>query len=113
VLSTGVTLQISEDIATDASQVAAIAYVVHAPAGTQLVSVTYTGGALGTKEKLKLTTDAPRGTYTSDADVSTTTKGVSITATTVASRTADLAAPTTIGSVTGQDSQHLLVTLTF
>jgi hypothetical protein len=113
VLSTGVTLQISEDIAAGPSQVAAIAYVVHAPAGTTLLSVTYTDGAIGAKEKLKLSTDAPSHTYTTDADVSTSVRGVAITATTLASRTADPTAQTATGSVSGQDDQHLLVTLSY
>ena len=110
VLSNGVTLRISEDIAAAASQVTAIAYVVHAPAGTQLVSVTYTPGAVGAKEKLKLTTDAPVGTYTSDTDVSVAIKGTSITGTTVASRPS---APSVAASVTGLSSQHLLATVTY
>lgn len=109
-LSNGVTLQISEDIAADASQVTAIAYVVHAPAGTQLVSVTYTPSAVGAKAKLKLTTDAPAGTYTSDTDVSVTTKGTSIAGTTIASR---LSTPSVAASFTGLSSQHLLATVAY
>ena len=112
-LSNGVTLQISEDIAADASQVAAIAYVVHAPAGTQLLSVTYTAGAIGTKEKLKVTTDAPAGTYTSDTDVSVAIKGTSITGTTVVSQTANPSAPTATASFSGLSSQHMLATVAY
>jgi hypothetical protein len=79
-LSDGTALDVTVDIGTDVSNVTKIAYVVHVPAGFQvlLYAATPTLGFEG-KETFAVINDAPAGQYQTDTFVKTTTDDVVVT----------------------------------
>ena len=68
-LSDGTFWRASIVIAADPAQVRQVAYDIHVPAGITLVRVLYTGGALQGKELVRVSADAPPGTYRTDTTV--------------------------------------------
>jgi len=60
-LSNGMKLTMTISIATDASQVRLVTYIVHAPRGLQVEKIVYTGGALKDKERTTVLFDRPSG----------------------------------------------------
>ena len=103
-LSNGVVLQLRATIADDASDIQGITYTVHAPTGTSIARVLYTTELPQGTETLTFSADNPAGTYDTDTVVSTTTRGIDVTAQTVVTSVG-------VGSTSGQSGQHLLVHL--
>lgn len=60
-LSDGSVVSLTARVATSASNVERIDYVLYAPRGVQVVKVVYTGGALRDKENVMLVADNPAG----------------------------------------------------
>lgn len=85
VLSNGAVLDLSAIIDDDITDISQVRYVLHAPAGTWVVSAIPTDGLMGYKEVFEFHADSPssgsQGVYTSDAQVTTGTQGVAVTAT--------------------------------
>ncbi len=81
-----------------------IAYTLHAPAGTQVVSVT----SLGVRETLSFLADTPPNTYDTVTRVDASTSGAAVTTTTTAVPL--LGVPTT-GAATGTTNENLRIAL--
>ena len=81
VFSDGSVMVWAADIGASASAIKSIDYVLHAPAGVKVVSVTYTemAGFHG-KERFKLKNDAPAGTFVMDTLVRTRSGVASVAA---------------------------------
>jgi hypothetical protein len=103
-LSNGTVLQLRASIADDAADIRTITYAVRAPKGTSIVRVVYTTELPNGTETISFSADNPAGTYDTDTFVSTTTRGVDVTAQTVVPSVGS-------GSVSGQSGQHLMVHL--
>ncbi len=104
VLSDGTTLDLNATADTDASTVRRIAYTLHAPAGTWVVSVT----ALGVRETLSFLADTTPHTYGTVTRVDATTAGAAVTTTTTAVPL--LGVPAT-GAATGTTNENLRISL--
>lgn len=106
-LSNGAQLDLSAYISDDISNVRQVAYVLHAPAGTQLVNIVNTDGAMGLKEVFQIYTDNQTDTYTADTTVSTAQGRVAVTA------NMDLVSPLGLtvgsGSAAGMSQQDLSI----
>lgn len=103
----GTVIDILTDIGTDVWNVQRIEYVVHAPVGSRVLTTVYTNGLLGIRETMAFYADAPANRYTVDVVVYTSTRGISVSATTTVVKLLRLARKT----VTGTDRQHLTVQL--
>ena len=77
-LSDGTTIQLQAAISDDQADVQQIAYTVHAPAGTTLSRVVYTGGAFAAKEPVRFFADDTPGTFDTSTVVTTGTPGVAV-----------------------------------
>jgi hypothetical protein len=104
-LSNGDTVQMTVDVAASASDVRRITYTLHAPAGTSITRIIYTGGVLQSKEQVVLYADQPHGHYITDTVVTTRPKRIPVTANTAA-------AGEFRGSVAGRDGDHLILNFT-
>ena len=102
-LSNGDTIKIVASMETPASNIKSINYVLHVPPGVNVTQVVYTGGLFAGKEALRVLSDAPSNSYTSDTLVTTRIPGVGVTATTSSRQLR--------ASVSGFDRQTLSVTL--
>lgn len=80
VLSNGTTLDLSDTINDSPLDVQQVSYTIHAPAGLQVVSVTYTSGPLGPKETFQFTSSGANGQYQISSDVITGNPSVQVTA---------------------------------
>ncbi len=109
-LSTGVTLDLSADIADAAPDVRRVAYTLHIPAGTRVLATTPTAGPLGAIESFTISADAARGIYHSATLVTTGAHGIAVTATTTLVSAAT-GAPLATGTASGYDRQPLRVRL--
>ncbi len=107
-LSDGTVVDLSATIADASSDVQQVAYTLHAPAGTSVVSVVNTDGAIGLKEVFRFYADAPALTYTTTTAVSTATSGIAVSA---ATRVVPFAGLSASGSATGKDQQSLPIQL--
>ena len=106
ILSNGVTVDLTATINDTEADVQQVAYALHAPMGTSIVSVLYTSGALGPKEVLQFFADSTAGVYRSLTQVRTGSHGVAVAAQTIAVPLGGLPAR---GAATGQDQQALWV----
>jgi hypothetical protein len=81
-LSNGTKVTMIASIAADASQVKMVTYTLHAPRGTTVTNIVYTGGALSGKERVIVLFDRASGyLIEARADLGTTVAPVTITAT--------------------------------
>jgi hypothetical protein len=80
VLSNGTTLDLSDTIGDMYTDVQQASYVLHAPVGTWVTSVTYTSGPIGPKEVFYFYADNAPGQYNVTSRVTTLTSGVSVVA---------------------------------
>jgi len=104
VLSNGTILDLSTTANTEASTVRQIAYTLHAPAGTWMVSVT----SLGVDETLSFRADNTPGAYDTVTRVDASTSGAAVTTTTTAVPL--LGVPAT-GAATGTTNENLRISL--
>jgi hypothetical protein len=104
-LSNGDWVQITAKVSTDASNVKAVSYALHAPPGVGVVRIVYTGGPFAEKETFALYNDAALNRYTTDTVVDTWVGQATVTVTT-ALRVYQVSA-----SVSGYTQQHLRVTV--
>jgi len=104
VLSDGTTLDLNATADTDASTVRQIAYTLHAPAGTWIVSVT----SLGVRETLSFRADNQPHTYDTLTRVEASTQDAAVTTTTTAIPL--LGVPAT-GAATGTTNENLRISL--
>ena len=71
-LSNGKSVQMTVDIYTAAANVRTITYTLHAPAGTTVQKIVYTGGKLSSKEEAVIfLADQPGNHYTTETLVTT------------------------------------------
>ena len=105
VLSNGTTLDLSTTADTDASTVRQIAYTLHAPTGTWMVSVT----ALGVNETLSFIADTTPDAYDTMTRVDASMAGAAVTTTTTA---VPLRGVPATGAVTGTTNENLRIALT-
>jgi hypothetical protein len=81
-LSNGTKVTMTASIAADASQVKMVTYTLHAPRGTSVTKVVYTGGALSGKERVIVVFDRVSGyQIVARADLGTAVAPVTINAT--------------------------------
>jgi hypothetical protein len=81
-LSSGVVVDLTATVNTSSDNVQQIVYTLHAPTGTRVTRLVYTGGGLNGREQFQFFADAAAGTYTSVTTVSTSVKSVPVTAST-------------------------------
>lgn len=79
-LSDGSQIDLSATIADDVSDVVQVAYVLHGPVGTSVVSVLGTDGAMGLKETFSYYADLSPDTYDSATLVTTGAHHLQVTA---------------------------------
>lgn len=101
-LSSGVVVDLTATVSTSSDNVKQIVYTLHAPTGTRVTGLVYTGGGLVGRERFQFYADAAAGTYTSVTTVSTSINAVPVTAST---RVAGLGS----GTATGYNNQALTV----
>lgn len=104
VLSNGTALDLSTTANTDASTVRQIAYTLHAPTGTWMVSVT----ALGVNETLSFRADNTPDAYDTVTRVDASMAGAAVTTTTTAVPVVGVPAT---GSATGTTNENLRISL--
>jgi hypothetical protein len=109
-LSNGAVLDLDATIADSTADVQQVTYVVHAPAGTRMLTLVKTGGLMGLKETVQFSATDPANTYDTTTTVSTGQKGVAVTASTKVVS----ALGVTLGfkSISGLSGQTLLVHIT-
>jgi len=85
ILSNGVVLELSANIADDVTDVQSISYILHAPKGVSLLRSLSTDGPVGYREKFQFKADSKlsgsAGVYEVDLKVQTRSKNISTTAT--------------------------------
>jgi hypothetical protein len=101
-LSNGQVVQMIVQIAAPADDVRQITYTLHAPHGTTVTRIMYTGGALSSKEQVYLVSDMPHNQYAIDTLATVRGNGIPVTAT---SNLIGQSWP----SATGVNGQHLTV----
>lgn len=79
-LSNGKTIQLWTTIGDDPSDVQSVSYTLYGPAGTSVVSVTYSGELSPDVESFTYVADGHPGQYSASTTVTTGTAGVSVTA---------------------------------
>ena len=104
VLSNGTALDLSTTATTDASTVRQIAYTLHAPVGTQVVSVI----ALGVRETLSFRADNTPHTYSTVTRVDASTPDAAVTTKTTVIPLLGLPAT---GAATGSTNENLRISL--
>ena len=102
-LSNGTVVRITVAIDTQVDNVREISYALHAPAGTSVERVIYTGRPNQPPERLTFYDDAAPGSYTTETVVYTHSNSVAVTATTRIGRAT--------GSAAGTSGQVLTVQL--
>lgn len=110
VLTDGTQLQLTASISSDPSVVQQITYTVHAPQGTALRQVTYTGGALLGKETVAFYADQAARSFTMATTVRMVDQPSCASAVTATARVA-MQGGVAAGSVSGQACAPLLITL--
>jgi len=108
ILSTGVSVDLSATIDDDAGDVRQVVYTLHAPVGTGVARWVGTSGPLGPKEVLHFLADTTPGHYDSGTLVSTTTRGVAVSASTLV---IPVGTTPRSGSAAGTDQQTLRIHL--
>lgn len=81
VLSNGVVLDLSADIADDVSDVTSVRYTLHGPFGVWVMRAISTDGPVGYDEGFAYIPDAPVGVYQDETVVTTGADSVNVTAT--------------------------------
>jgi hypothetical protein len=104
-LTNGAQIDLSATISDSTSDVKKVVYVVHAPAGTKLLSVVDTSGLLGLTETVQLYADDATNTFDTYTTVYTGRSGVAVTATTTVVSALNLTLGS--GSASGQSGQTL------
>ena len=84
---------------SDAADVQLITYTLHAPVGTSIIKVVYTGGPLQDKEQVLFYADRPANSYITDTVVTSASSDVSVLASTFLTGT--------FASVSGMTNEHL------
>src|SRR5579884_913536 len=107
-LSNGVQLDLSANIADSVSDVHQTVYILHAPRGTTPVAVVPTDGLMGWTEKFYFYADQAPDTYTTDTAIYTGQSGVQVTAVDAVVSVANTAVKTDSGT----SGQYLPVNLT-
>jgi hypothetical protein len=79
-LSSGDILDLRADIGDSATDVGQVAYTLHGPAGTSVITITPSSGLLGPKETFQYMADSAAGSYGVETMVSTLTPHVAVTA---------------------------------
>ena len=103
-LSNGRVVQMTTEIAGDPANVRMITYTLHAPAGTSVTNIAYTGGALAGKETVVFYADLPAGQYTTSTLVTVSGSRLSVKTTTrVGGQSA---------TISGRSGQSLLLKFT-
>lgn len=77
-LSNGVIVDLAAVVGDNSADIAGITYTLHAPEGTSVMGVVYTGGALSGREHLLFVADNAASTYDADTFVDTATAGVTV-----------------------------------
>ncbi len=80
-LSNGLVVQLSATVYDNPSDINAVTYTLHAPAGTSVVNVVYPVDPNNIPQTFNFYADNPAGTWDSYTYVDTKTTGVSVTAT--------------------------------
>jgi hypothetical protein len=106
-LSSGVHVALNVSIGDAASDVQHVSYVLHAPTGTSVTHVTFTGGPFSGRETFVFYPDNAVKTYDTDTVVITGHAGVAVTATTTVHATNSVT-----HSTSGLDRQDLHVHVT-
>lgn len=104
-LSNGSMVTLTATISDSATDVSGVQYTLHAPAGTSVTNVVYTGGSFAGKERLSFYADDPANTYDSATLVGTHASNIAVTAST------QVNTPKLSGSSSGYNDQHLTVHL--
>jgi hypothetical protein len=113
VLSNGVQVQMTSSYQGDASTVTMITYTLHAPSGTTLKSVTYTGGLLAGKETVVLDADQSAHGYSMDTYVNASTVGAGVSVSNKISPMSNSTTSYVIVAASGTSNQHIATTATF
>lgn len=103
-LSDGTMVQMIVGLSIDRDDVQGLIYTLHAPVGTRVSKIEFTGGPLRDKESVVFYDDMAPGEYQTDTIAYTTRRNVQVTATT---RTRSFT-----GSVSGFEQQHLVLSFT-
>lgn len=98
-LSNDQIVQMSATISADPSDVRLVTYTLHAPAGTSITRVQYTGNPFTNKEQVVFVADLPADHYTTDTIVNTGDLSVPVVATSAVYPLAD--------SVAGLSGSHM------
>jgi hypothetical protein len=98
-LSNGQQVRMTVAVDTDAADVQQITYTLHAPVGTSINKVVYTGGPLQDKEQVLFYADRPANSYITDTVVASASSDVSVLASTFLT--------STFASVSGMTNEHL------
>lgn len=106
-LSNGATVTLSATIGESADAVQRVVYDLRVPHRTTVVSITYGGDVVASKELLRVHDSAPDGTYESGVLVITQDENIPVTATATVVGTS-----TATASVSGYAGQFLTIRLT-
>jgi hypothetical protein len=98
-LSNGEQVRMTVAVDTDAAAVQQITYTLHAPVGTSITQIIYTGGPLQDKEQVLFYADRPENSYTTDTIVTSPISNVTVLTSTFLTNT--------FASVSGMTNQHL------
>jgi len=101
VLSNGAEIRIAATVGTAADNVRQISYLLHAPIGTSITQLVYTGGPLANKEQVAFAADLHPDHYLVDTIVDTQTTGITVTTTVVIGEDKQ--------SASGLSQQHLFL----
>jgi hypothetical protein len=105
-LTDGTVLDLWATVETERSNINRIEYTLHAPPGSRVLLVAYTGGLLGVREHFTLQADAAPGEYWTDTVVYTNNQGV---ASSVQAEIVSLTRGISVGSASGNDHEHLII----
>jgi hypothetical protein len=103
-LSNGKTVTLIASSNDAAGDVKSITYTLHAPVGTTVTRVVYTGFRFTGKETLRFFADKVTGRYTTDTVVTTGSSGIPVTAATSIPSVG-------VGAASGYANQDLIVNL--
>jgi hypothetical protein len=98
-LSNGEQVRMTVAVDTDADDVQQITYTLHAPVGTSITKIVYTGGPLQDKEQVLFYADQPENSYITDTIVASASGDVTVLASTFITGT--------FASVSGMTNEHL------
>lgn len=108
-LSNGDVITVTLDISTDATNIKALNYILHIPAGVNVTSVVFTGG-FEKIETYKILQDSPAKTYTTDSFATTATR-VPVTGKTTVSSSSAGSSFSYSNSTSTYTTKHIIVTV--